>query len=65
MHPFVKARNTCSPLRIEAWKGSNEDGAKFAVLHVITEAGRGRSWLMIEPDQWEQLKRLVDETLKN
>ena len=61
----VAARCPRGPLAIEPWKGRNKDGHpdRFVVLRVLSN-GRSRMWLMLNPDEWEELKHLVDEDLK-
>ncbi len=61
----VAARCPSGPLEIEPWTGRSEiDGQpeRFVVLRV-TSNGRGRLWLMIDLDAWEELNRLVYEKL--
>lgn len=60
----VEARCPSSPLKVEPWAGRSEDG-RFVVLRVLPQSNeRTHLWLMLEPDKWEELKRLVDEKLK-
>ena len=61
-HVKVEARCPAGPLQVESWRGRSENG-RFVVLRVLSK-NRGRLWLMLEPDQWEELKRLTDEKLK-
>jgi len=59
---MVAARCPSGPLEIEPWKGRGDSG-RFVVMRVLLN-GRSRIWLMLNPNEWEELKHLIDEKLK-